>query len=156
MTKIQSTDRASLDEALRTGGLQRALNFLNRRVEHRYTAIYRLRSGVLHNACLEDKRDEMRPEYLAAVPLDVSFCQFVLRDGLFETSNSASDRRLDGHPYQGAMIAYTGVPLVDVSGELVGTICHFDVTERTLADTEFQLLQLAARILPEHVLRAPL
>ena len=151
--EIQRRNREVFEQALESGGLQKALGFLNQRVEHRYTAVYRLKSGVLHNAYLEDKMQEMRPEYLEAVPLGTSFCQFVLRDGVFATANSAEDRRLDGHPYQGAMVAYTGVPLVDASGELIGTICHFDVTERSLVDAEFELLQLAARILPGHLPR---
>ncbi len=137
--------RAALSEAGIAGGLK----FLNERIEHRYTAVYRLHDARLKNIGLYDKAGEVRPEYLAEVPLDVSFCQFVLRDGSFLTRNSGQDGRLDGHPYQGVMVAYHGVPVSDERGQLVGTLCHFDLVERNLSDENYLLLQQAAGVLRE-------
>jgi GAF domain-containing protein len=91
------------------------------------------------------------PEFLKVVPFEHSFCQFVLRDGIFLTSDSAADRRLDGHPYQGVMVTYHGVPLLDNPGELFGTMCHFDVVSYELPDAELELLRLAARELPRYL-----
>ena len=45
---------------------------------------------------LYDKMGEITPEFLAEVPCEKSFCQFVIRDGLFRTADSAMDSRLDG------------------------------------------------------------
>lgn len=53
---------------------------------------------------LHDKAGEIRPELLAEVSMADSFCQFVLRDGVFRTDDSASDARLKGHPYQGVVV----------------------------------------------------
>lgn len=134
--------------ALKEGGLAAGVHALGDGVPHRYTGVYALNGGTLRNVVLCDKQGEIVPAFLAEVPLGVSFCQFVIRDGLFRTDNSANDRRLDGHPYQGVMVSYHGVPLIDESGELCGTLCHFDVDEFELADEEFALMQKAARVLP--------
>lgn len=140
-----------LRAALREGGIDGGLKFLNERIDHRYTAVYRLQDARLRNLGLYDKAGEMRPEYLAEVPLDVSFCQFVLRDGSFTTGNSAEDDRLDGHPYKGVMMAYHGVPVSDARGRLMGTLCHFDLVERGLSDDNFLLMQQAAGVLREFI-----
>ena len=137
-------------EAWASAGAQAALEYLSHGVPHRYTAVYRLRDGRLQNMLLHDKSGEVRPEYLAEVALETSFCQFVLRDGVFMTADSATDGRLAGHPYQGVMVAYHGVPIVR-DGGLWGTLCHFDVTQRSLPDQEFELMQRAALALSDLV-----
>jgi GAF domain-containing protein len=128
-----------------------ALDFLNLRVPHRFSAVYELAGDHLRNLFLYDKQGEVVPEFLKLVPFEHSFCQFVLRDGMFLTDNSATDRRLEGHPYQGVMQSYHGVPLMDNRGELFGTLCHFDVASHGLSNEEFELLNLAARELPRHL-----
>ncbi|WP_137920905.1 guanylate cyclase [Hydrogenophaga sp. 2FB] len=135
-----------LHAALEEDGLDGALKLLNQSTEHRYTAVYLLRDSLLKNVALYDKAGEVKPEYLAEVPLGVSFCQFVLREGQFLTSNSGTDDRLNGHPYQGVMVSYSGVPVTDTQGKLCGTLCHFDVVQRTLSDQNYELLQQAAKV----------
>ena len=137
----------SLKAALDTQGAAAALAFLNAGVKHRYSAVYRLEGGKLKNVLLHDKADEMRPDFLAEVALETSFCQFVIRDGYFQTSDSGTDHRLDGHPYQGVMVSYHGVPILS-AGEIWGTLCHFDVLPQPLPDHEFELLRAAATISP--------
>jgi GAF domain-containing protein len=134
-------------ELSRREGLAAGLEQLNQRVPHRYTAVYRLQGDVLRNIELVDKVREIKPEFLAEVPLGTSFCQYVLRDGLFLTSNSAQDDRLDGHPYQGVMVAYHGVPIMDSTGALFGSLCHFDVQEQPLSDLEFEHLKAIAQVI---------
>lgn len=137
----------TFNSVLAQSGFEAALAFLNGGVPHRYTAVYRLEGGTLRNLALHDKKGELRPEFLAAVPLEASFCQFALRDGSFRTEDSANDARLDAHPYQGVLVSYHGVPLMSDSGDLWGTLCHFDVDALPLSDEEFALLQEAGRIL---------
>lgn len=81
------------------------------------------------------------------MPLGISFCQLVLRDGVFPTRNSAHDDRLEGHPFKGVMVAYHGVPIPSPRGGLLGTLCHFDVLAQSLSDAEFENLRGVARIL---------
>lgn len=129
-------------------GVAAVLVELNRRVPHRYTAAYRLDGGtLLRNVELVDKKNEVRPEYLAQVPLETSFCQFVLRHGRFLTSDSSKDDRLNGHPYKGVMMAYHGVPITDDSGALLGTLCHFDVQSQPFTDEEFAHIEAVAKVI---------
>ncbi|VTU38526.1 GAF domain-containing protein [Variovorax sp. RA8] len=144
-------DPATFSTILHEGGPAAALAYLNEAVPHRYSAVYRLDGDKLQNLFLHDKQGEVRPEFLATVPFEVSFCQFALRDGTFRTHDSAQDARLDGHPYQGVMVSYHGVPLLDDLGELFGTLCHFDVSAHGLPDDEFELLEKAARIFPAYL-----
>lgn len=132
------------------------LDFLNARVPHRFTGVYKLEGGILHGMYLHDKQGQIVPEFLKAVPLADSFCQFVLRDGCFVTCDSGQDARLDQHKYQGVMGSYYGLPLLNNYGELYGTLCHFDVTNHALSDAEFAFLQKAARVLPKYLFRTPL
>lgn len=129
------------------------LDFLNARVEHRFTCVFRLDAGTLYNVYLHDKLGTIVPEYLRAVPLGESFCQFVLREGMFCAAHTAQDARLDGHKYQGVMGAYYGVPLLDNAGDLYGTLCHLDPQGLELPQTEFALLQKAAQVLPKYLRR---
>jgi GAF domain-containing protein len=141
-------DFQHFSSVLTSQGATDALAYLNEGVPHRYSALYRVDGQILRNVLLHDKQGEVRPEFLAAVPFESSFCQFVLRDGNFRTDDSGSDARLNGHPYQGVMVSYHGVPLVGQSGELIGTLCHFDVAQHGLSDGEFELLERAGRAFP--------
>ena len=137
----------ALRAALTRGGPDAALEYLNQGVPHRYTAIYRFDGELLRNVALCDKLDQVRPDFLLAVPFKHSFCQFVLRDQAFRTEDSRQDRRLDGNPYQGVVISYHSVPLTLDDGSLWGTLSHFDMQGLSLSDEEFQLLESAARLL---------
>ncbi|RYY91242.1 MAG: hypothetical protein EOO24_31850 [Comamonadaceae bacterium] len=148
-----------LDEfraVLEQQGLQQALAVLNRDVPHRYSAVYRLTGALLRNHLLFDKQGEISPDFLKVVPFDSSFCQFVFREGVFNTDDSSLDNRLADHPYQGVVISYTGVPIVDTlgGGEIVGSLCHFDLVRHTLDDDAFEILQRASRLLTPSMLGA--
>lgn len=135
---------------LAQGGLASALKVLNDRVPHRFTAVYRLEGPLLRNIATVDKHLHLDPLDLRTVPLKDSFCQFVLRDGLFVTSSSGDDTRLAGHPYQGVMKSYVGVPIRRADA-MVGSLCHFDLDDHEIADDEYLLLEQVARLLPSFV-----
>ena len=137
--------------ALNAQGASAALGYLNAGVPHRFSAIYRLFDDRFQNVLLLDKQGEPTPAFLDAIPFEVSFCQFVLGDGFFSTDDSAADRRLDGHPYQGVMNSYCGVPIVSDAGDLIGTLCHFDLMPQSVLKEEFGLLQKAGHALPGFV-----
>ena len=139
--------------ALRLDGVPGALKYLNRGVDHRYTSISRLDGLDFVNAGLYDKAGQQIPATFSYTPVHASFCQFVLRDGAFRTNDSSLDTRLAGHPYQGVMMAYHGVPVKNAQGDLYGTLCHFDLVQRPLPDAEFELLQQAATLLAPYLAR---
>ena len=133
---------------LRSSGVEAALAWLNAGVPHRFSAIYRFEGALLRNEYLFDKKSAPPPAYLLAVPFEVSFCRFALRDGSFRTDNSAVDERLREHPYRGVVVSYHSVPVTTPDGDLWGTISHFDTDAIHLVDEEFELLKSAASELP--------
>jgi len=136
------------ERALVERGLPGVLEFLNQRIPYRFTALYRLEPGhVLHNVAVFDKHNHLDPLALRVVPLKESFCQFVLRDGVFLTETSGSDPRLAGHPYAGVVRSYVGVP-VEKGDELRGSLCHFDIEDQRLPDHEYLLMSAVAFLLP--------
>jgi GAF domain-containing protein len=141
----------NLADTLRRNGVQAMLEQLNARVTHRYTAVYQVNDQLLRNLYLVDKQKQATPDMLAVVPMDDSFCQFALRDGSFATEDSAVDPRLAGHPAQGVVVSYTAVPIVDDQGEVVGTLCQFDLVRQELPPSEFALLEQVAKLLSAYV-----
>jgi hypothetical protein len=137
-----------IEAEIAEGGLVAALSFLNARVPHRFTAVYRLDGPVLRNVAVADKHRHLDAPDLQVVPLTDSFCQFVLRDRLFLTIDSGADARLAGHPYSGIVGSYVGVPISRGKGTLDGTLCHFDMANHPISDDEFLLLARAAHLMP--------
>lgn len=151
-THLTNDPYSALEDTLKREGLKAGLAWLNSRVPHRFTAVYLLDKLVLKSRAVVDKDGEAAtPPVLAEVPLETSFCQYVLRDGHFITGESGQDKRLDGHPYQGVMGSYVGLPLQGSGDSLMGTFCHFDFENRELPDEEFAFLQRVARLLPRYV-----
>ena len=136
---------------LASEGPELALQYLNSGVPHRYTAVYRFEGELLRNVLLHDKRGQMRPQFLIAVPFKQSFCQFVLRDQAFRTNDSGIDERLVGHPYRGVVVSYHSVPVMNAGGAMWGTMSHFDMSSHPLAGSEFELLQQAAKVLSRYI-----
>jgi GAF domain-containing protein len=139
-----------LEIILAARGLKSGLDFLNRRVAYRVTAIYRLENGNMNLVEMVDKLNDLPTSSLPVVPLADSFCQFVMRDGQFISNNTAADKRLDGHPYQGVVGSYVGLPLMK-AGTLFGTFCHYDFVEQKIDDNEFAYLQSMAIMLPKYL-----
>lgn len=93
-----SRDIREFRNILSSVGASAALAYLNAGVDHRYTAAYRLNGRQFENVLLHDKQSEVVPEFLVVVPFDVSFCQFVLRDGVFRTSTLPKTAGWTGTP----------------------------------------------------------
>ncbi|MCZ2498288.1 guanylate cyclase [Xylophilus sp. Kf1] len=142
--------------ALSAGDLQRALERLNAGVPYRFSAVYRLEETCLVNRAFVDKQGESLDGLLARVPLDDSFCRFVLRDGFFETVDSSRDDRLTGSPYQGLLQSYVAAPITDSTGNFViGSLCHFDRVPRQAGVADVDLLKRAGRMISARMLNQP-
>jgi hypothetical protein len=147
---------ALAEKQLAEGGLPALLAFLNARVPHRFTALYRLEAGMqMRNVAAADKHRHLEALDLQVVPLNDSYCQFVLRDGLFVTEDSGMDPRLTQHPYAGVVGCYVGVPVCSVPGRMDGTLCHFDTESCQITEDEFILLDRVALLLPGYLGAAP-
>lgn len=145
MTK-DSSPLANFEAILQKQGLKAGLRFLNERVPHRYTSVYRLSQQRLRRLGFVDKLGGHGAE-LAELPFKDSFCEITVREGHFATTESASDGRLAGNPYQSMVGSYVGLPLVSPSDGLFGTFCHYDERGHPVSDTEFVFLQQAVRFL---------
>ena len=139
-----------LQEILHDRGLPEALKFLNQRVPYRATAVYKFEQGHMRLVHAVDKLDDLTVSALSLVPLGDSFCQFAMRDGQLVTSDTAADKRVDGHRYQGVLASYVGLPLMK-SGMLFGTLCHYDFVTHSIEDEEFTFLQSATQELPKYL-----
>ena len=137
-------DLPDFEHAVAEGGLSAGLLFLNRRVGHRSTALYRIIGDNLEMVELVDKLGDPETAVPAPVALLKSFCQVALKDGQLVTSDSGLDARLDGKTYQGIIKSYVGLPLSHSQGTLFGTLCHYDFSEQSIDDDEFAFLQQAA------------
>lgn len=144
-----------LTRILDAHGLNAGLTWLNGRVVHRWTAVYRLDGLVMRNLAIVDKQKEVELGALAVVPLEDSFCQFTMRDGKFTSHNTGEDNdpRLKGHPYKGVLNSYVGLPLMLNPGTMYGTLCHFDFSAHPVSTGEFEFLQRVARVLPTYLKR---
>ena len=136
-----------LERVVADAGLLAGLTFLNRRVPHRCTVVYRLDGVDLKMIELVDKLGDPATALPAPVKFSQSFCQVTLRDGQLVTSDSALDSRLDNKTYQGIIKSYVGLPLSHSTGTLFGTLCHYDFSQQSIDDAEFDFLQRAAVVL---------
>ena len=126
---------AQFRSAFDSGGLYGALRYLNSRTS---LPLHRdLPARWPDDAQYLSVRPQGRKsDQLGEVPLEDSFCQFVLKDNGFNTANSAHDERLLDHPYRGIMNSYFGLPLSRKSGTIYGTFCHFDFEPMAIQDSE--------------------
>lgn len=79
---------------------------------------------------------------------DVSFCQFVVRDGTsFEVTNAKEDPRVPQHLVKNFDIqSYLGIP-IEVDNLIVGSLCVIDTKPREFSKEDYESLQtLAERV----------
>ena len=126
--------------AMEAGGVAKALEFLNSRTGYRYTAIFRFEGDVMRNIWLYDRLGEDGANF-SSVPLGDSFCQYVMAENGFSTSDSSSDERLSSHAYRGILNSYVGLPLSRNPGSIYGTFCHFDFSPQAVPDNELLFLE---------------
>ena len=148
---LHNVPLAAFAETLSNNGIVAGLEFLNARVAHRCTGIYKLEGADIRSVYLYDRQGQLRLESLGTVPLKESFCELAIRDGLFLTTYSALDERANGRVMKGVVAAYCGIPLLDRSGQLFGSLCHFDFVSATLDSDEFEFMQKAAGTLAQYL-----
>ena len=87
-----------------------------------------------------------------ATERDVSFCQFVVRDGEpFEVENAEEDERVPQHLVKRYGVkAYLGIP-VKVNKVVAGSLCVIDTKPRTFSDDERQKLTELASLVSQRL-----
>lgn len=83
---------------------------------------------------------------------DVSFCQFVVRDGeTFEVNDASRDTRIPQHVVKEYNIqAYLGVPIM-VKGTVMGSLCVLDTKKRGFTKEEHSSLNKLAQLVNDRL-----
>lgn len=145
---------AAFDRLLADDGPRAALRYLNGLTEYRFTGVFRFEQAVIGVFYFDREQPDVAA--IPAIPLEASYCSYVRRaNGLFTTADAMLDPRLTMHPARAEVRGYCGSPVFDPEGNLLGTLCHFDVEPRdpTLIDSD--LLQQAASRLGSSGLLTP-
>ena len=135
------------DAILSASGVRAALAWLVGLTDYRFIAIFRFEAGQATAAVFHDREN---PEQLTTdeVPDTATYCCYV-RDsrGVFSVADAAADPHTAAHPARDAVRAYCGVPLLTAEGELLGTLCHYDLLPRDPEQIDLPLLlQVASRL----------
>lgn len=131
-------------------GLPGALEFLNRRVPHRYTAVYRFDGSVVCNLGIHDRLGELQSP-LPPTPAETTLCQYVTPQQAFVSENVLEDPRLTNHYQRGLINAYVGLPLSRGPRHLYGTLCQMDPETQKLSDSEYRFLEMVAPLLLDYL-----
>jgi GAF domain-containing protein len=147
---------AAFADRLATRGVHEALAFLNARTRFRFTGVYRVEGEQLCNLGLFDRENPTLNLAGNRCRLDDTYCSIVCAtDRPFRSADAGHDRRLLRHPARASVISYFGVPVRGSGGELLGTLCHYDVRPRITPAAEVPLLERVAPLLASLVAGAP-
>ena len=138
---------AAFERALHGSGVRAALAYLVSLTRYRFIGIFRFNDGMA-NAAVHYDRENPDQTRIDAVPDTATYCCFV-RDtkGSFTTVDALEDPRLVGHVKRAVLRAYCGVPVMDAEGQLLGTLCHYDLVPRDADELDMPLLLQAASAL---------
>jgi GAF domain-containing protein len=128
-------------------GIPAGLRYLNARTPHRFTGIFKYDGSNLRNLFLID-REVREAQPWSTFPVSDSFCAIVRDTGApFVTGEAPMDDRLRDHPARDKIISYCGVPLRTESGDLYGSLCHFDYKPIHFSDLDLDFAAAAAPLL---------
>ncbi len=146
---------AQFSQTLEAEGLRPALAYLLGLTDYRYIAIYRFKDGMA-NAALHLDRENPHVLQAQEVPDSATYCCFA-RDarGLFATADSMVDPRLSSHVAREVVKAYSGVPVMTPEGEILGTLCHYDLVPRDPAQVDLPLMLQVSSLLAQRGLVPP-
>ena len=132
---------------LEAAGLRAALTYLLGLTDYRFIAIFRFEGGKANAAVYVDRDN---PEVLGVeeVPANATYCCYA-RDarGVFSTADAMSDPRLTDHVAREVVQSYCGVPVMTPEGEILGTLCHYDVVPRDPDQVDLMLILQVASLL---------
>ena len=132
---------------LEAAGLRAALAYLLSLTDYRFIAIFRF-DGDKANAAVYVDRDN--PDVLGVdeAPADATYCCYV-RDsrGVFSTADAMSDPRVIDHVARDVVMSYCGVPVMTAEGEILGTLCYYDLVPRDPNQVDLMLILQVASLL---------
>ena len=130
-------------------GVRESLVYLVGLTDYRFIGIWRFRNGRA-NAAVHYDRENPTCLHAQEVPDTATHCCYVRNSkGVFMTANALLDPRTADHPARETVPAYCGIPLMDEVGEILGTLCHYDVVPRPLEAVNLELLLQVASALAQ-------
>lgn len=102
------------------------MKWLNGRVPYRFTAVFAFEGDFLRNVCLVDKENPAITS-CSEQPITDSYCVYIRRSReRFGVEHAMLDKRVEDHPKRRIFQCYYGIPLFNLEGKIIGTVCHFD------------------------------
>lgn len=140
MDRKDSEAFADFVVTLKAEGIRQALGCLLKRTDYRFIGIWRFQDGKASAAAHYDREN---PEVTTAeeVPENATYCCYVRETGQpFKTQNALVDERAAKHPARSTVLSYCGVPVMDSSGVILGTLCHYDLVPRDPEQISMELI----------------
>jgi GAF domain-containing protein len=128
----------------RTRDLRTALATLLRLTDYRFIGLWRFQDGKANAVVHYDRED---PTVIDAqeVPDTATYCCFVRdRKAPFKTPNALIDERLAEHAAREQVATYCGVPVMDSHGNVLATLCHYDLVPREPEQVNLELMLMVA------------
>jgi len=122
---------AVLKSQLDDGGIMGALKYLNSRIEHRFTAIYKFQGSMQRAVFLYDKLGRPGTRF-NAIATSESLGRFITVSQPFGVTDSATDAFLNEHAYRSLVTSFYGVSLSQANTRPTGSLCHFDLKPQSL------------------------
>ena len=125
---------------LASDGIRTALYSVLRRSNYRFVSIFRFKDGKATSSVHVD-RENLGDTQAGEVDDTATYCSYVRNEGRpFVTSDASTDERTVGHVARDAVRSYCGIPIFQPDGELLGTLCHYDLVPRDPEHLDLELL----------------
>ena len=136
-------------DVLHGQGVRKSLAYLVGLTDYRFIGIWRFLGGRA-NAAVHYDRENPAILHAEEVPDTATYCCYVRNSkGVFMTAHALLDPRTACHPAREAVPAYCGVPIMDASGEILGTLCHYDLVPRNPEQIDLELIIQVASALAQ-------
>ena len=122
---------AVLKSELDDGGVMAALKYLNGRIDHRFTAIYKFQGAMQRAVFLYDKLGHSGSRF-NAIATSESLGRFITVSQPFGVTDSATDAFLSEHGHRSLVSSFYGVALSPAGTKPTGSLCHFDLKPQGL------------------------
>jgi GAF domain-containing protein len=143
-----------VEALLRSSGIHAALAYLNHRTRYRFSGVYRVDPPMLRNVHLYDRENPTLNVSGDINTLRDTYCSIVgVTGSCFETEDASRDPRLSDHYWRETILSYIGVPIRLPSGNVCGTLCHFDVRPRLPPRGERAVLEQIAPLIGDWLLQ---
>ena len=140
---------ANFSATLKGGGVRESLAYLVGLTDYRFIGIWRFKDGRA-NAAVHYDRENPAVTQAQEVSDTATYCCYVRNSkGVFMTAHAMLDPRTQGHPAREVVAAYCGVPVLDPEGQILGTLCHYDLAPRDPAQVDLELMLLVASALAQ-------